>query len=76
MADPVAPVLLALAAILVCIALAVVTTTRSDQPVPVPGGRIKAGELAAAAPVAVAGCFTAGLITGSTLSANGGQVMV
>src|SRR5215475_12708870 len=57
--------LFALAAILLCIALAVVTTTRSDQPVLVAGGRIKAGELLAAAPVAVAGCFTAGLITGS-----------
>jgi len=65
LASPTDFTLFALAAILVCIALAVVTTTRSDQPVPVPGGRIKAGELAAAAPVAVAGCFTAGLITGS-----------
>jgi MFS family permease len=65
LASPTDFTLFALAAILLCIALAVVTTTRSDQPVLVPGGRIKAGELARAAPVAVAGCFTAGLITGS-----------
>jgi len=43
----------------------VVATTRSDQPLSVLGARIKAGELAGAAPVAVAGCFTAGLITGA-----------
>ena len=64
-ASPADFTLFALAAILLCIALAVVTMTRSDQPVLVPAQRIVFGELAAAAPVAVAGCFTAGLITGS-----------
>jgi MFS family permease len=57
--------LFALAAILLCLALAVVASTRAEQPIPVPGGRLKPGELALAAPVAVAGCFAAGLITGS-----------
>ena len=65
LASPTDFTLFALAAILLCMALAVVATTRSEQPIPVPGARIKAGELAGAAPVAVAGCFTAGLITGA-----------
>jgi MFS family permease len=65
LASPTDFTLFALAAILLCIALAVVATTRSDQPLPVAGERIKAGELAAAAPVAVAGCFAGGLITSS-----------
>jgi MFS family permease len=57
--------LFAVAAILLFVALAVVASTRAEQPIPVPGSRLKPGELALAAPVAVAGCFVAGLITGS-----------
>jgi MFS family permease len=57
--------LFALAAILFSIALVVVTMTGAAQPVPVPSSHLKAGELLAAAPVAVAGCFAAGLITSS-----------
>lgn len=54
-----------LGAILFCVALAVVTTTKAEQPAPVPSPRLTAGELAAAAPVAVAGCVVGGLISGS-----------
>jgi MFS family permease len=57
--------LFALAAILLCLALAVVASTRAEQPIPAPGNRLKPGELALAAPVAVVGCFAAGLITGA-----------
>jgi MFS family permease len=57
--------LFSLAAMLLCVALALVASTRSEAPVPVAGGRIRAGELAAAAPVAVSGCFAGGLISGS-----------
>jgi MFS family permease len=57
--------LFALAAILLCVALAVVASTRAEQPIPVAGSRLKTSELAAVAPVAVAGCFVAGLVTGS-----------
>jgi len=56
--------LFALAAILFCVALVSVAMTRAVQPVPVASSRLKAGELLAAAPVAVAGCFAGGLITG------------
>ena len=57
--------LFTLAAILFCVALAVVSTTRAEQPLPVQSSRLKFGELGAAAPVAVAGCFAGGVITGS-----------
>jgi len=56
--------LFALAAILFCVALVSVALTRAAQPVPVSSSHLKAGELLAAAPVAVAGCFAGGLITG------------
>jgi MFS family permease len=65
LASPTAFTLFALAAILFCLALALVTTTRAEQPLPVASSRLKAGELAAAAPVAVAGCFAGGLVSGS-----------
>jgi MFS family permease len=65
LAPPTAFTLFALAAILFCVALLLVATTRADQPVPVASGRLRAGELAAAAPVAVAGCFAGGLVSGS-----------
>jgi MFS family permease len=65
LAAPSSPTLFVLAAILFCIALVVVATAPAEQPVPVPSTRLKAGELAVAAPVGVAGCFIAGVITGS-----------
>jgi len=57
--------LFALAAILFCAALTLVTTTRAEQPVPVRGSRMQVGELTAAAPVAVVGCFSGGIVSGS-----------
>ena len=57
--------LFALAAILFSVAVMLVSITKAVPPVPVPSARLKAGELAAAAPVAVAGCFAGGLITGA-----------
>lgn len=65
LAPPAEFALFALAAILFCVALAVVATTRAEPPVLVPNVRLRAGELAAAAPVAVAGCFAGGLISGA-----------
>lgn len=57
--------LFALAAILFSVAVLLVSITKAVPPVPIPSARLKAGELAAAAPVAVAGCFAGGLITGA-----------
>src|SRR5262249_15891485 len=62
LASPTTFTLFALAAILFCIALLLVATTRAEQPVPVSSTRLRTGELAIAAPVAVAGCFAAGLV--------------
>jgi MFS family permease len=57
--------LFALAAMLFSAALLLVSITRAVQPVPVPSVPLNAGELAAVAPVAVAGCFAGGLVTGA-----------
>ena len=65
LASPDAFTLFALAAILFCLALALVATTRAEQPLPVAISRLKIGELSAAAPVAVIGCFAGGLVSGS-----------
>jgi MFS family permease len=65
LAEPASFTLFALAAILFCMALAIVATTRAEQPALIAPVRLKAGELTAVAPVAVAGCFVAGLITGA-----------
>jgi MFS family permease len=65
LASPTAFTLFALAAILFCLALALVATTRAEQPLPVASSRLKVGELSAAAPVAVVGCLAGGLISGS-----------
>ena len=65
LASPTAFTLFALAAILFCLALAVVTTTRAEQPLPVASSHLKLGELLAAAPVAVVGCLAGGLVSGS-----------
>jgi len=65
LAPPADFTLFALAAILLCTALAIVAATRAEQPIAVRGSDLKTSELAAAAPVAIAGCFAAGLVTGS-----------
>ena len=65
LAPPAGFTLFALAAILFCLALAVVATTRAEQPAVVAPVRLRAFELTAAAPVAVTGCLTAGLISGA-----------
>jgi MFS family permease len=65
LAPPADFTLFALASILICLALALVSTTRAEQPVPMKQAGLKAGELLAAAPVAVVGCFIGGLISGS-----------
>ena len=65
LASPDAFTLFALAAILFCLALVLVATTRAEQPLPVASSRLKIGELSAAAPVAVIGCFAGGLVSGS-----------
>lgn len=65
LAPPADFTLFALASILICLALALVSTTRAEQPVPMKQTGLKAGELLAAAPVAVIGCFIGGLISGS-----------
>ncbi len=65
LASPTAFTLFALAAILFCLALAVVTTTRAEQPLPVASSHLKLGELLAAAPVAVVGCLAGGIVSGS-----------
>ena len=65
LASPTAFTLFALAAILFCLALAVVTTTRAEQPLPVASSHLKLGELSAAAPVAVVGCLAGGIVSGS-----------
>ena len=65
LAAPTGFFLFAFAAILFCVALMLIAITRAAQPVPVPSNRLKFGELTAAAPVAVAGCFAGGLVTGA-----------
>src|SRR5262249_33706559 len=65
LADPADFTLFALAAIVLCVALGIVAMTRAEQPVPLSDSQVQARELVAAAPVAVAGCFAAGLVSGS-----------
>ena len=65
LASPADFTLFALAAILFCVAVLLVAVTRANQPVPIPSNRLKAGELAAAAPVAAVGCFAGGLVSGA-----------
>ena len=65
LASPTSFTLFALAAILFCVALLLVATTRAEQPLPVPTIRLRVGELAVAAPVAVAGCIAGGLVCGA-----------
>jgi len=65
LAPPAGFTLFALAAILFCLALAVVATTHAEQPALAVPVRLRAFELTTAAPVAVTGCLAAGLITGA-----------
>jgi MFS family permease len=65
LADPAEFTLFALAAIVLCVALGIVAMTRAEQPVPLPDGQVQVRELVAASPVAVVGCFAAGLVSGS-----------
>lgn len=65
LAPPTSVLLFEVGAIILCIALALVATTRSEQPAILPIVRLKVGELVRAAPVAVAGCFAGGLVSGA-----------
>jgi len=65
LAPPTSVLLFEVGAIILCTALALVATTRSEQPAILPIVRLKVGELARAAPVAVAGCFAGGLVSGA-----------
>jgi len=50
---------------ILCIAVILVATTRSEQPVIAPAVRLGIGEVFRAAPVAVLGCFVAGINSGA-----------
>ena len=65
LASPTSFTLFAWAGILLCVALLLVSTTRAEQPAPMPIISVRIGEVANAAPVAVAGCFAAGLANGA-----------
>ena len=65
LAPPTSVLLFEVGAIILCTALALVATTHSEQPAILPIIRLKVGELARAAPVAVAGCFAGGLVSGA-----------
>jgi MFS family permease len=62
---PDAALLFELGAIILCLAVILVATTRSEQPLIAPVVRLEYGELFRAAPVAVAGCLVAGLNSGA-----------
>jgi MFS family permease len=59
--SPDGSLLLELGAMILCAAVIVVATTRSEQPLAGPSARIEVGELLRAAPVAVLGCLIAGV---------------
>jgi MFS family permease len=54
-----------LGAMILCLAIVVVATTRSEQPPLARIVRLRAGEVIRAAPVAALGCFVAGLTSGA-----------
>jgi MFS family permease len=54
-----------LGAIILCLAIILVATTRSEQPAIAAIVRLKLGEVLRAAPVAVLGCFVAGINSGA-----------
>ncbi len=63
--SPEGTLLFELGAMILCITIIVVATTRSEQPVIAPITRLKIGEVVHAAPVAVLGCFVAGINSGA-----------
>ncbi len=65
LAAPEEPLLFELGAIILCIAIGLVATTRSEQPGPARVIDLKPGELLRAAPVAAIGCLISGVNTGA-----------
>jgi MFS family permease len=65
LASPEGALLFQLGAMVLCIALILVATTRSEQPLMTPPVRLGAGEVFRAAPVAVVGCLVAGINSGA-----------
>ena len=63
--SPEEALLFELAAMILCLSVILVATTRSEQPVIAAEVRLKAGEVIRAAPVAVLGCFVAGINSGA-----------
>jgi MFS family permease len=65
LASPEGALLFELGAIVLCVALILVATTRSEQPLMAPTVRLGAGEVFRAAPVAAVGCLVAGISSGA-----------
>ncbi|MBA4098664.1 MAG: MFS transporter [Rhodospirillum sp.] len=63
--SPEGALLFELGAIILCLAIILVATTRSEQPAIAAIVRLKLGEVLRAAPVAVVGCFVAGINSGA-----------
>jgi len=63
--SPDGSMLFELGAMILCIAVIMVATTRSEQPLIAPVAHLEAGELLRAAPVAVLGCLVAGINSGA-----------
>ena len=63
--SPEGALLFELGAIILCLAIILVATTRSEQPAIAAIVRLKFGEVVRAAPVAVLGCFVAGINSGA-----------
>lgn len=65
LASPGGTLLFELGAMVLCIALILVATMRSEQPLAAAPVRLRAGEVLRAAPVAVVGCLVAGINSGA-----------
>ena len=65
LASPDSALLFELGAIVLCVSVILVATTRSEQPLIAPVVRLGAGEVFRAAPVAVLGCLVAGINSGA-----------
>ena len=65
LSSPENALLFQLGAMVLCVALILVATTRSEQPLIAPEVGLATGEVLRAAPVAVAGCFVAGINSGA-----------
>ena len=65
LSSPEGALLFELGAIILCLAIILVSTTRSEQPGIAAVARLKFGEVLRAAPVAVLGCFVAGIVSGA-----------